>query len=315
MPNQHSPAPEAPNAGANRRLGEPMDAVLLACLAGAFFGILSVAVRYGLAAGGDPESGAVVSSGTGFVLALVVAAGAGVDASDFDPAAIWPFILAGAVVPGLAQVIFVRAVRDAGPSRTAVLIGTAPLLSALLALALLDEPFSIGLALGTVLVVGGAAALAGERSRPAHFRIVGAVLALLCAALFALRDNAVRWAAVDTDVSPFLAAAVSLGAAWLAGVVYLLVVRGGVRRVSARLTRRLVWFLPAGVCLGIAYVALLEAFDRGKVTIVAPLNGTQSLWAVVFSAILLHRTEAVGRRLVLAALLVVAGGALIGVSR
>jgi drug/metabolite transporter (DMT)-like permease len=49
--------------------------------------------------------------------------------------------------------------------------------------------------------------------------------------------------------------------------------------------------------------------------VVAPLNATQSLWGVVFAALLLRRTEAIGRRLVLAALLVVAGGALIGVFR
>ena len=36
-----------------------------------------------------------------------------------------------------------------------------------------------------------------------------------------------------------------------------------------------------GVALGLAYVCLLVAFDHGRVSIVAPLNATQSLWAVV----------------------------------
>ena len=40
-------------------------------------------------------------------------------------------------------------------------------------------------------------------------------------------------------------------------------------------------FAPAGVALGLAYVCLLVAFDHGRVSIVAPLNATQSLWAVV----------------------------------
>jgi uncharacterized membrane protein len=56
----------------------------------------------------------------------------------------------------------------------------------------------------------------------------------------------------------------------------------------------------------------LTAFDHGRVTIVAPLYGTESLWAVVISAVVLRRAEAVGLRLAAAALLVVAGGALIG---
>ena len=50
-------------------------------------------------------------------------------------------------------------------------------------------------------------------------------------------------------------------------------------------------------------------------TVVAPLNATQSLWAVLFAAVFLGRTEAVGARVVLAATLVVAGGVLIGATR
>jgi hypothetical protein len=49
---------------------------------------------------------------------------------------------------------------------------------------------------------------------------------------------------------------------------------------------------------------------------VAPLNATQSLWAVVFSALVIgRRSEVIGRPLVAAGLLVVAGGALIGAVR
>ena len=74
-------------------------------------------------------------------------------------------------------------------------------------------------------------------------------------------------------------------------------------------------FLPAGICLGVAYLCLIVALDRGRVTIVAPLNATQSLWGVIFAATLLGKREAIGPRLVAAALLVVAGGVLIGISR
>ena len=74
-------------------------------------------------------------------------------------------------------------------------------------------------------------------------------------------------------------------------------------------------FAPAGICLGVAYLCLIVALDRGRVTIVAPLNATQSLWGVIFAATLLGKREAVGPRLLVAAVLVVAGGVLIGISR
>jgi hypothetical protein len=41
------------------------------------------------------------------------------------------------------------------------------------------------------------------------------------------------------------------------------------------------------------------------------LTGTGVLWTVVFAAIFLRRTELIGRRIVLVALLVVAGGTLV----
>jgi len=49
--------------------------------------------------------------------------------------------------------------------------------------------------------------------------------------------------------------------------------------------------------------------------VVAPLVATESLWGVGFAAVLLRRSELVGPRLVLGAVLIVAGGVLIGLSR
>ena len=71
-------------------------------------------------------------------------------------------------------------------------------------------------------------------------------------------------------------------------------------------------FAVAGLLYGSAYAFLLTAFDRGRVTVVAPLYATESLWAVVIGALVLRRSEDVSLRLFAAALLVVAGGALIG---
>ncbi len=74
-------------------------------------------------------------------------------------------------------------------------------------------------------------------------------------------------------------------------------------------------FAPVGVALAGGYVCLLEALSRGRVSVVAPLNATQSLWAVAFVAIVLRATEAIGPRLVVTSVLIVAGGALIGIAR
>ena len=66
---------------------------------------------------------------------------------------------------------------------------------------------------------------------------------------------------------------------------------------------------------GLSYVCLFEAYFRGRVSVVSPLVATESLWGVGLSALLIRQTEGMGKRLALGALLVVAGGALIGATR
>jgi len=285
-------------------------AVVFGVLAGVFFGGLAVTVRVALGKGADPETGAAVAAVTALVITAALAAGTG---SNIDVGQLWPFVLVGMLVPGASQVIFVLAVRDAGPSRAAILIGTAPLISVLIALTLLDEPFHLALVAGTVLVVAGGAALTLERVRPHDFRPLGAALALTCAALFAVRDNLVRWVARDQHPPPIDAAAASLLGAAILVALYLVVFRR--RGLEGRVRAAAVPFAPAGIALAGGYICLLEAFSRGRVSIVAPLNATQSLWAVAIAAAIVGKSEAIGSRLVVAGALIVAGGALIGIVR
>ena len=50
-------------------------------------------------------------------------------------------------------------------------------------------------------------------------------------------------------------------------------------------------------------------------SVVAPLNATQSLWAVVLAAVLIGKSERITRRTVVSGLLVLAGGATISALR
>ena len=285
-------------------------AALYGSLAGALFGAMGVAVRVGLQRRGDAEGGAVIVTSVGALVALALAAvtgGGEVVAGD-----LLPFAVAGAFVPGVSSLVMVHAIQHTGASRALIVIGTAPLLSVLLALLLLDEPLKLELAIGTALVVTAGIVLARE-TRPEHFRLLGGVLALLCAVMFAGRDNLVRWASRDAHQPPLVATATSLVCAAAVLIAWLVVARR--RTIRARLAHGAPAFAVAGLCLGLAYAALIAGLDRGRVSVVAPLNATQSLWAVVFASLFLRRSEAIGRRVLLAAVLVVAGGALIGIFR
>jgi drug/metabolite transporter (DMT)-like permease len=284
-------------------------AVLLAVLAGASFGALTVAVRLGLDRRPDPELGALAAA----LVAAAAAAGVAVLAGgDAGRPALLPFVAVGLVAPGASQIVLTLAVRHAGPARAAIIMGVTPLLSAALAIALLGESFRLPLVAATALIVLAGAAVARERAQPERFRALGAALALLCAVLFATRDNLVRLAARDAHPSSLAAAAaILLGAAAFNLAYVALLHRERLRElpVAARA------FAPAGIVLAVAYAALLEALDRGRVTVVSPLTATGSLWAVMLAALVVGRSERIGRRTVLAGALVVAGGALIGVSQ
>ena len=178
---------------------------------------------------------------------------------------------------------------------------------------MLGEPVSAALLAGAGLIVAGGFALANERVRPVDFRRLGVLFAVGATVLFAVRDNVLRAIARDTSVDALVAAPVSLLAGVVTVAVYLLITRRGAWTRGYGATARA--FLPAGLLFGLSYTALFQAYYRGRVSVVAPLVATESLWGVAFSALLLRRTELVGRRLVAGAILIVAGGVLIGASR
>ena len=285
-----------------------MAAVVFACLAGLFLGALNITMRQGLARVPDAEAGAAALTTVGFVL---VAGACAVARAGFDIGEVWPFVLIGAGVPGLSQLFAVRAVHAAGASRAGILFGMAPLFSSLIAIGAFGEPIRWPLVAGTLLVVAGGASLAWESERPPHYRVVGAVIAVLVAVTFGIRDNVSRSVAEHVTADPLAqATAIMLGAA------IVLVLNLAVRRDAlARFRAAVGPFAPSGIVTAVGQGTLFEALDRGRVTVVAPLAGTGVLWTVVLAAIFLGRSELIGRRLVVVALLVVAGGTLVGATR
>jgi drug/metabolite transporter (DMT)-like permease len=285
-----------------------MDAVALAVVSAALFGAMTVALRFALRRNGDAELGAAVTVGTACVLTVALAAAAGPDELRWRELAL--FLLAGVLAPGGSQLLFTFAVRDAGASRASVVVGTAPLVAVVIALLVLGEPFRAPLVVGAVLIVAGGVALVLERGRPEHLRAVGLAFAFGCTTLFAMRDNFVRWFSGETVVDALPAAAATLLGGSVVVAAYLVAARR-----SAPSLRGAASFVVVGLLFGLSYVALFEAYYRGRVSVVSPLVATETLWGVGLSALLLRHTELVGRRLAVGAALIVAGGALIGAFR
>jgi drug/metabolite transporter (DMT)-like permease len=281
-------------------------AFALAALSAFLFGAMTVLMRIALRTGVEPEAGTLFTVLPALGVTALYAAVRG----EWGLADAWPFLLAGLLAPGISQILFTFAVRDAGASRASVTVGTAPLFAVAIALVFLDEPLVAGLILGVALIVAGGILLATERARAEHFRRLGLLFAVGATFAFATRDSLIRWLGTDaTDVDPGVAAFATMvsGAA---------VTLGFVLGVGARPSRRAARaFLPVALSYGVSYVLLFEAYYRARVSVVSPVIATESLWGVALSALFLRRTELVGRRLAIGATLVVLGGALIGIFR
>jgi drug/metabolite transporter (DMT)-like permease len=267
---------------------------------------MTVLIRLALRTGVAAEAGTALTVLPALGVTALVTAGRG----EWDVASAWPFLLAGLLAPGLSQILFTFGVRDAGASRSSVTVGTAPLFAVAIALVFLDEPLVAGLVAGAALIVAGGVLLASERRRPEHFRRVGLLFALGATLAFATRDSLVRWLGTEaTDVDAGLAAFATMLTGALVTVSFALLTRVAWTRRAA------VAFLPAGLCYGLSYVLLFEAFYRGRVSVVSPIVATESLWGVALAALVLGRSERIGARLVVGAALVAAGGILIGIYR
>jgi drug/metabolite transporter (DMT)-like permease len=269
---------------------------------------MSVALGFSMRRSRDALVGAFATAFSGFCVCAVVA----LVGREWG-GALWPFFIAGVLAPGGAQLLFVLAVRETGPSRASVIAGAAPLVAVTIAILALGEPARLPLLAGAVLIVAGGLALIAERDRPEHFRAIGLVYSFGCTILFATRDNVVRHIASDSTVAPQLAAAVTI----LSGtvIVFAVLVVARRSRVFGDIRREGPHFVLPGLLWGASYAFLFEAFYRSRVSIVSPLVATESLFAVLLAVLLLRRTELVSRHLVLGASLVVAGGALIGAFR
>ncbi|MCA1656475.1 MAG: DMT family transporter [Actinobacteria bacterium] len=283
--------------------------IALSLVSAALFGAMTVAIRVGFAHDAGPRLASVTMTAIAFLLTATVAFLAPRH-GEASLSAIWPFALAGVLSPGLSNLFFTHAIAEAGASRASVVVGTAPLVSGAIALAVLHEPLRAPLVMGAILIVLGGLALASERVRPEHFRMIGLVLAFAATLLFSTRDSLVRWLAGQTGVAPLVACSVTL----LSGLLVLLAVcvGAGDRLSATRLAASARAFVPAGLLLGASYTTLFEAYYRGRVTVVSPLVATESLWGVTLSALVIGRSELVGRRILAGAALIVAGGALIG---
>ena len=289
-----------------------MAAVVLALCSAVAFGSLAVTLTKALGRYPDAELGAFAT-----VLAALIPVGIGALVRFEWSGHVWPYLLAGLLAPGASQILYVAAVRDAGPSRTALVVGAAPLVSVTIAL---DGTRGAGAA--RPLIVGARPDRARRRRADARAGAAGHVPVDRARCSRSARPRSSRRATTSSAASRRTSTSrpsspprrrSSRAASMVAALPH-----GAARPVRARcaVSGRRSWPSRPRGSSGASRTCFSSrrspaAASRSSARSSLSSRSSASSWRRSF----LGRTELVGRHLWLGAALIVTGGALIGAFR
>jgi drug/metabolite transporter (DMT)-like permease len=286
----------------------------VALTAAAIWAVSLILLKRGLAAGGTIIQGSVVVAGVDSVVYWATLGGLAVAGegsfAGFSLAVVPIFIASGVVGTAFGRLLSFDGIDRVGASVNSAAISTRPLFATLLALGVLGEVISVGTAVGIVVLVAGMVVLArskggdlrGWQPRDLAFPILAAVL-------FAASDVLRRFGLTETPVSPLEAVAFHE----TAGVVALLALAAWRYDLGWPSRNAMGVFVVSGVFNAVSLLLYFQAFSMpgGSVAVVTALVGTAPLFVTAFGAVLLADFERITRGVVVAAVLVVVGAALI----
>jgi uncharacterized membrane protein len=281
-------------------------AIYFSFQAALFFSMAHILIRRGLVESNAMTGSLISLTMSAAVLWLILILSAPL-------AALWTpeiliFVAAGFFAPGIGRTLSYVGIERIGVARSVPIVNSSPIFASIFAVIFLGEIWVVQNIVGTLLVISGVVTLsmgkppAGKwRKRDMVFPIVGAVAFGASAIL--------RKAGLGFVNVPIVAAAVTAGAAALFSVC-LLQIQGGKRAI--KLTRKsAAWLFTAALFNTAAMLSVFYALSHGRVVIVEPLVSSNPVLTLLFTSVFLRDLEALNLRLLIGALLTVAGTILV----
>jgi uncharacterized membrane protein len=214
------------------------------------------------------------------------------------------FLLSGCLQPLLARILYYIGITRIGVSRAGPLRGSEPLLSVVLAVIFLHEDPNEFVYGGTLLIIAGVWLILWRRSGEASWYLLDLLFPLGAAFCGAVSQN-LRRAGLLLLPDPYVGAAIGTSTSLLIFWTFLLAT--GKFRLARPDRKSLPFFASAAVVSAAAQIMNFAALSQGEVSAMVPLFNTTPLFAVLFSAIFLRDVEKVTFKVVLGAILMVAG--------
>jgi len=214
------------------------------------------------------------------------------------------FIAVGLFVPGLTRVLSFRGIRAMGSSVTSTIVNTTPMFSTVLAILILEERPAPLVVLGVALTVGGLVTVSwgGEKT---SYKKSELIYPFLCALLFSMKDVAVRWGLGGGGGQPILAAGIAALTSTLEIFLITRYLQGEQFVLPPAPVAR--WFMGSGIFTGASFLFMYLAYSLERVSIVAPLVNSYTVFVSILTPFMARRIETVTARKLAGAGLVVAG--------
>ena len=278
---------------------------LLSLFTALCIGASAVLVRMGMR-DSNPITGAMVGALvqvvtlSGFVIA--------VPPKRIDLVAIAFFMASGVLASTLGRLCNYMSIERLGVAVSATIMGSSPLFSTLFAVLFIGERVAVTVILGTILVVAGIAFTRSGDSAGSRLRST-TILIPVAAAVFYGASSVVRKAGLNILPESGLGATVGAGASLVSFLAYLILTKKTDAIMLNWGSGR--YFVLSGVVISAGWLSMFTALASGKVSVVSALIGTNPLFSVVLSLVLLRGSEELGWRTGVGCLAIVMGAAVI----
>jgi drug/metabolite transporter, DME family len=218
------------------------------------------------------------------------------------------FIAAGIFAPGIGRTLSYLGIERVGVARSVPIVNSSPIFASVFAVIFLGEVWLFQNIIGTCLVILGVVTLSLGKPADGVWRKLDVIFPIVGATAFGV-STTLRKAGLQFVQIPLLAAAVTAGSAALFSFI-LLQIQGG--KQAFRLSRKsAAWLIPAGLFNTAAMLSVFYALRHGPVVIVEPLVSSNPVLTLVLTAVFLRDLEALSLRVIVGALLTVAGTILV----
>ncbi len=214
------------------------------------------------------------------------------------------FLLSGCLQPLLARILYYVGITRIGVSRAGPLRGAEPLVSVSLAIVFLHEHPNSFVYWGTALIMASVWLILWRRSGEGRWKFLDIFFPLGAAFCGAVSQN-LRKGGLLILPDPYIGAAISTSTSLVIFSVFLLAT--GKIRLARPHRESLPFFGSAALLSAGAQILNFSALNGGEVSAMVPLLNTTPLFTVLFSAVFLRDVEKVTLRIIVGAVVMVAG--------